>query len=290
MNKEDLNGLLDNIYELEGLVHLALAREDCPECLPGLIVRKAKCLVELVKPFEASAMTEKTEEIPVNEEISDSSLCQEDPVAENLTESDSPSDTADNNNDMVPDTPAGIADVVVEDVIPENESIEEISPAQQVSEEVAVTGEFEDSAFAQYTLPPEDDQVLAVSLSGNNKGADEKIVSMNETWRDESGSGIDNSVSGTSRSQLRETVAPDDIPVRKNVEPRGKLVFTINDRYRFKRDLFCNSDADFNTTLALVASMDSYDEAEDYFLGELQWNPQREEVLDFLEILKNYFK
>lgn len=290
MNKEDLNGLLDNIYELEGLVHLALAREDCPECLPGLIVRKAESLVELVKPFEASVSTENTEEIPVNEEMSDSSLCQEEPVAENLTESDSPSDTADNNNDMAPEAPAGIADVVEEDLIPESESIEEISPAQQVAEEVAVTGEFEDSAFAQYALPAEDDQILSVSLSENDRQADENIASLDETWRDEPGSDIDNSVGDTSGSQLKETVATDDIPVRKSVEPRGKLVFTINDRYRFKRDLFCNSDADFNTTLALVASMDSYDEAEDYFLGELQWNPQREEVLDFLEILKNYFK
>ena len=85
-------------------------------------------------------------------------------------------------------------------------------------------------------------------------------------------------------------VKKEEVMSAKSVEPRGRLVFTINDRYRFKRDLFCNSDAEFNTTLALVASMDSYEEAEDYFLDELQWNPQRQEVTDFLDILKNYFK
>ena len=79
-------------------------------------------------------------------------------------------------------------------------------------------------------------------------------------------------------------------PVSVSPEPRGKLVFSINDRYRFKCELFNNSDADFNNTLAFVASMENYDEAEDYFLGELQWDPSSREVIDFLEILKKYFK
>ena len=73
-------------------------------------------------------------------------------------------------------------------------------------------------------------------------------------------------------------------------EPRGRLVFSINDRYRFRRELFNGSDVDFNTTLSLVASMDDYEEAEDYFLDELQWDEKSPDVIDFLEILKNYFK
>lgn len=76
----------------------------------------------------------------------------------------------------------------------------------------------------------------------------------------------------------------------KDNKTRGRLVFSINDRFRFKRELFGNSDADFNNTLALVASMEDYEEAEDYFAGELQWDKSRAEVADFLEILKKYFQ
>lgn len=76
----------------------------------------------------------------------------------------------------------------------------------------------------------------------------------------------------------------------KDSKTRGRLVFSINDRFRFKRELFGNSDADFNNTLALVASMEDYEEAEDYFAGELQWDKSRAEVADFLEILKKYFQ
>ena len=76
----------------------------------------------------------------------------------------------------------------------------------------------------------------------------------------------------------------------KRVLQRGKLVFTINERFRFKRELFGNSDADFNNTLALVASMENYDEAEDYFLNEEGLNIDNPAVRDFLDIIKKYFK
>ncbi|MCH5225627.1 MAG: hypothetical protein J1D77_06480 [Muribaculaceae bacterium] len=71
---------------------------------------------------------------------------------------------------------------------------------------------------------------------------------------------------------------------------RGKLVFSINERFRFKKELFRNSDADFNTTLALVASMDSYDEAESFFLDEEGFDKNQPAVREFLEIIKKYFK
>lgn len=76
-----------------------------------------------------------------------------------------------------------------------------------------------------------------------------------------------------------------------NVKPsRGKLVFSINEKFRFKRELFGNSDADFNNTLALVASMDDYQEAEEYFLYELGFDKSFLPVKDFLDVLKRYFK
>ncbi len=237
MNKEELNGLLDNIYELEGLVHLALAREDCPESLPELIVRKANSLTQLVNEIggELHINPEDLQQVPEVVENREPDEITEDIVPDEkdaMVENEDLADDVEDGQHFEDDAQNEIGDIptiVNESASLENTPIEEISPSVE---------EIEESAFAAYTLPTEE---------------------------------------------------PAPQP-QKIVEPRGKLVFTINDRYRFKRDLFCNSDADFNTTLALVASMDSYDEAEDYFLGELQWNSQREEVMDFLEILKNYFK
>lgn len=144
-NKEELNNLLDNVYELEGLIHLALSRDDNAEHLSGLIARKAQSI---------AGMTEKSD-------MSD------------------PSDKSDH----------------------------------------------------------------------------------------------------TETVEVPQTVS----------EPRGRLVFSINDRYRFRRELFNNNDTAFNDALALVAQMDNYEEAEDYFLGELQWNPDSEEVTAFFDVLQKYY-
>lgn len=250
MNKEELNCLLDNIYELEGLVHLALAREDCPQSLPELIVRKANSLTQLVNTIGADSQINQSELEAVSDNVENTEI---------------------EENDV---------DGVQEEIVSEEDeeySGNEAVAIVEVNTEVEKQGE--DNLHEISDMPDSD---ILIKVSESEPVAATAIEEIGEPEVD----GMDEPAFA-SYALPSEKTAPKP---HKIVEPRGKLVFTINDRYRFKRDLFCNSDADFNTTLALVASMDSYDEAEDYFLGELQWNPQREEVIDFLEILKNYFK
>ncbi len=219
MNKEDLNHLLDNIYELEGLVHLALNRDDNPEALPQLITRKGKELAA------AAALIGGDD-------------CTDTDVADNIgiPEADQPAVHG------TPETDTEIYRTTVETF--QEPEIQDADEVQEVPEEIVETPE-EPVRIAQESKEPEAEEIPAPVRSG-------------------------------------KTAEP--------VEPKGRLVFSINDRYRFKRELFDGSDADFNNTLALVASMESYDEAEDYFLGELQWDQKSREVTDFLEILKKYFK
>lgn len=73
-------------------------------------------------------------------------------------------------------------------------------------------------------------------------------------------------------------------------ERHGKLVFSINERFRFKKELFGNSDADFNNTLALVASMEDYEEAENYFINEEGLEIRNPVVTEFLGVIKRYFQ
>lgn len=172
MDRKQLNILLDNVYELEGLIHLAIARDDCPDPIKTLIDKKIESVVS-------------------------------------------------------------------------------------ISQSLAPDQDNDNSGIVNFSI--DQDYVMDDADVSDKEKTEWKPVNTEKT----------------------------NAPV---TDARGRLVFTINDRYRFKRDLFANSDAEFNTTLALVASMDNYEEAEDYFLGELQWNPQREEVVDFLNILKNYFR
>lgn len=225
MNKEKLNGLLDSIYELEGLVHLAITRDDEPAMLPELIRRKSRELLA---------------------------------HAENVTSIE----------ELATKNEVELSDVKIED------SVEEAKPVIEQSD---------------------DSDEEPIENSGENVEMREPVIE-----KTDEGAEVEEDKSIMPKADvltIPEPLSEPEPPVVKETykfeeytEPRGRLVFSINDRYRFKRELFHGSDVDFNTTLSLVASMEGYEEAEDYFLNELQWDEKSPDVIDFLEILKNYFK
>lgn len=65
--------------------------------------------------------------------------------------------------------------------------------------------------------------------------------------------------------------------------------FTINDRYRFRRELFGNSDTDMADTLNMIEAMASVAEVQDYVYSDLGWDPEIEEVQEFMDIVTRYF-
>lgn len=90
-----------------------------------------------------------------------------------------------------------------------------------------------------------------------------------------------------------ESMSEGDIATRaidkeENKEQNTKLLkaFTLNDRFRFCRELFGGNNEDFTDTLNLLADMDSYREAEEYLLNDMMWYRSTPGVEDFLAILK----
>lgn len=73
-------------------------------------------------------------------------------------------------------------------------------------------------------------------------------------------------------------------------KPLPRPAFCINDRFRFRRELFNNSDSEFSSAMDIVATMDNYEEAEEYFIGDLGWNEENEDVIAFLDIIRQYFE
>lgn len=83
----------------------------------------------------------------------------------------------------------------------------------------------------------------------------------------------------------------EDKNVSAPVDTRNiKQCFTINDKFRFRRELFGNSDTDFADTLNLLSAMTSYAEVQDYLLNDLEWDINNDEVAEFLTIIETYFK
>ncbi|MBD5310265.1 MAG: hypothetical protein HDS10_07595 [Bacteroides sp.] len=255
MNKEKLNELLDSVYELEGLIHLALNRDDNPDHLALLISRKGEIVGKVAASLNvADSAKGDDEEVEVVEkgEI----------IHPEYNEN---KETRNNSYDPEP---------IILAPLGAPEDISELAEEESAPEEEA-------AVMAAVSVPIEniesekEMEKVVEDLAGVEEQAMEEIVE---------------DIAKVSLEKAPAPVVEETVARTPNPETRGRLVFTLNDKFRFKRELFGNSDADFNNTLSYVASLDNYLEAEDYFLTELQWNPDREEVKEFLEILKKYFK
>lgn len=67
-----------------------------------------------------------------------------------------------------------------------------------------------------------------------------------------------------------------------------RKAFTLNDTYKFRRELFANSQAEFKGALDKVERMTSTVEADDYFYGHLDFDKESDEVKDFMNIIYAY--
>ncbi len=69
-----------------------------------------------------------------------------------------------------------------------------------------------------------------------------------------------------------------------------RRMFTLNDKYRFRRELFGNSDAAFNDAIDIVSAMHSMDEVREYFSLDMGWNLESDDVKDFLDVIATHFQ
>ena len=215
MTHHQLSEMLDKVYELEGLVMLALSRDDSRESIERLIN---------VKIGELGSSADVSDIHPSGGGFDfDASYNLEEPEPE----------------------PAGAVEITASAPAPEP-AVEITAPAPAPAVEIP--------APVPVSAPAVEPPVIAP--------APQTPAPANQV----------------------ETPAP----ARSGVA--GRLVFSINDRYRYRRELFGGNDAAFSDALSRVAAMDSYDEAEGYFLDDCQWDPERPEVVDFMGVLRKYFE
>lgn len=224
MTHHQLSEMLDKVYELEGLVMLALSRDDSRESIERLINVK---IGELGSSTDVSAIHPSGGGFDF-----DASYNLEEPEPEPAVEIPAPAAAVE-----IP-APAPASAHVVEIAAPAAAP----APAVEIPSPVSVSA------------PAVETPVIAPAP----------------------------------QTPASVTQAETPAPARSGVA--GRLVFSINDRYRYRRELFAGNDAAFSDALSRVAAMDSYDEAEGYFLDDCQWDPERPEVVDFMGVLRKYFE
>lgn len=95
-------------------------------------------------------------------------------------------------------------------------------------------------------------------------------------------------------AEKKEFIAPDrtitvDEAFIINKSKDLRSAFSINDTFRFRRELFGNNAAEMVDAINLTEAMNSYSEAEEYFYTDLGWDCESEEVKEFMAIVRNHF-
>jgi len=80
-----------------------------------------------------------------------------------------------------------------------------------------------------------------------------------------------------------------DEKLQRTLSKNLRQAFSINDRYRFSRELFGNNSDAMNKALDRIEQMNHYDEAEDYCYNHLGWQNDNDVVVEFMQILNNHF-
>ena len=66
-------------------------------------------------------------------------------------------------------------------------------------------------------------------------------------------------------------------------------IIGLNDRFRFRHDLFSDSNDLFKETIEILNTIENFDKAVDYLQGKFKWNEEDATVVYFYEIIKPKF-
>ena len=87
------------------------------------------------------------------------------------------------------------------------------------------------------------------------------------------------------KEDVKEELTPNS-----NVELRNLMsVIGLNDRFRFRHDLFSNSDEIFRETIDILTKIENFDSAVDYLMKKFEWDEEDATVVYFYDIIKPKF-
>ncbi len=81
-----------------------------------------------------------------------------------------------------------------------------------------------------------------------------------------------------------------DEKLQRHLSKDIRKAISLNDRFRFQRELFAGSANAMDTAIEHIEVMTSYGNAELYFYSQLNWDRENEVVKDFMSIVRNHFQ
>lgn len=166
--------------------------------------------------------------------------------------------------------------------VTEPEVVTHVTECEDTVQQVPVEDREPDEDIDFEFVYPEDDEPMQTS---EQLDEDEPVAPFSFIKEKES-----EDITSNENLQLQEETDEKEIlpPTHHKVKDI-RSAFSINDKFRFRRELFENDDYVMNNALDLIMAMESAQEAENYFIDEMGWDANSEEVVDFMEIIRKYF-
>lgn len=252
--------LLSQVYELEGLLTVIDKHgADSTPYLYEMVQKKVERINEYA-PFCTPDIYEG--ENTVGTEIKEESLAEieEEPITEIQNEEIEIAEVQEN---VLEDESTSITEEI--------DQVEDDGFADYQQEEDE--GEIIDDDVVDLPVDEEDDVDFDIEESDDNEVLVEDVCFDEFTGDEKVG---------------EEPIRLDEVLQRSLSKDLSKA-FSLNDRFRYRRELFGNSEVEMRNTINMVEAMHSFSEAEDYFYGDLEWDRESPEVVDFMTTIRNHF-
>lgn len=287
-------------YELEGLLYLAMHRgDDTPKEVWSLISDKIKSLNEGISPAVENDDVD-TDDTPGNAiiscndeadvtvyeqpEIEEPEIKEEPEIQESTTEEEEPeaeeqpeiSLTENQEEELEEDTAESSQPQLTiigesTEELPEHCNAEPEAPCSDIEQEPSTEPEPIAEPMPETTVEIE---TVEPELEEMQEEPEEEEIVMPQD--------------DTTDTDDEEPIRLDEKLARENSRNLRKA-FSLNDMFRFRRELFGNSATEMTDTLNLVEAMSSLSEANDYFYNDLEWDASNPEVQDFMDIIAKHF-
>ncbi len=265
MDKTKLNTLLDRVYELEGLIHLALNRDDDTYRIAKLMADKGEAVSRALAEVEENA-------IPADAEAPEgpNPLAEVEELISYALEEET--DTADAAGEKAEVSAESVAETLTEGV--KENAAENVETPANVGQGVERATDSVESDAESKAEAPAARPVDKPAEKEEDKDEADAIVN---------GSPV--TAIGTREPESEENGAAAPSQSGRKL----KTLFSINDRFRFSRELFGGSTRRFDDSLNFLEMALDYNEVEDYFIEEVGMDPEDDTVKEFLEVLSKAF-
>ena len=191
------------------------------------------------------------------------------------------------------DTPEKVWEMISEkiDSLKAGIDIRESEPAPVVEE----TGE--EPAVMTEIIVEKEEPVIFEQETPEEETGEEELVALEETVPAEEVTLASEPATSVEQPAPAEEPVTEAAPVaelrldeklaRQNSRDLRKA-FSLNDRFRFRRELFGNSDERMNEALSAVKSMATIDEAHDCFYNTLGLDKTSTDVADFIAVIEHH--